>query len=64
MEEVRIIVEKEMWNVNDLKERFRPDSFVYQRAMQLGIPDGLARGLRADFRAFKPLWRQANQEGS
>lgn len=63
LEEVRVIVEREMWTVDDLKEMSRPDSFLYQRAMQLGIPDGLARGFRADFRAFKPLWRQVNKDG-
>jgi hypothetical protein len=29
----------------------------YKKAMELGIPDGLARQFRKDIRSFKPVWR-------
>lgn len=58
---VRKIIENEMWKLDDLQAMADPNSSVYQRAMQLNIPDGWARGFKADIHAFKPLWRQAHE---
>ena len=54
------IVDAQMWSINDLKGMSDTSSTLYRTAIQLGVPDGMARGFREELKAFKPQWRQAN----
>jgi hypothetical protein len=54
------IIMEQMWTVDDMKLMSDSSSSTYSRAMQLGIPDGMARSFRTDLRIFKPQWREAN----
>jgi len=43
-----------MWTLEDLKEINKPNSRIYELAIEAGIPDGLARGFKRDLKTFKP----------
>ena len=36
-------------------------SDIYKHAIDAGLPDGLIRGLKADLKEFKGLWRETYQ---
>ncbi len=57
--EVRRLVDNQMWSIDDLKEMSDTTSSIYRTAIQLGVPDGMARSFRGDLKTFKPQWRQA-----
>ena len=59
MQEVADTVHAEMWCINDLISMADPSCALYQLARQLGVPEGLARGFKADLKEFKPQYRQA-----
>jgi hypothetical protein len=50
-------VRREMWSIDDLKAMEDNTTVQYKRAMEVGLPDGLARQFHRDWRAFKPTWR-------
>jgi hypothetical protein len=56
--EIYQIVLREMWSIDDLKKMEDVITVQYKRAIELGIPDGLARQFRRDIRFFKPEWRR------
>jgi hypothetical protein len=56
--EIYQIVLREMWSIDDLKKMEDAITVQYKRAIELGIPDGLARQFRRDIRSFKPEWRR------
>lgn len=58
--EVYHIVDNEMWSVQNLQEMNETTSPRYQRAIALGIPDGVARAFKEELRLFKPVWNQGN----
>ncbi|MCJ1237713.1 hypothetical protein MMC14_005700 [Varicellaria rhodocarpa] len=57
--QVQRIVSTQMWSIDDLKGMSDPSSSIYNTAMRLDIPDGMARGFKEELKAFKPQWRQA-----
>ena len=57
LSEVKTIVEREMWSVEDLKNMSNPESRLYQTAIAKGLPDGLTRQFRKDLSRFKPVYR-------
>ena len=59
LQDVADTVQAEMWCMNDLISMADPSCALYQLARQLGVPDGLARGFKADLKEFKPRYRQA-----
>ncbi len=56
---VRVIVDAQMWSTNDLKDMADPTSAIYRTAIQVGVPDGMARAFKEDLKLFKPAWREA-----
>ncbi|MCJ1237945.1 hypothetical protein MMC14_005932 [Varicellaria rhodocarpa] len=59
LQDVADTVQAEIWCINDLISMADPSCALYQLARQLGVPDGLARGFKADLKEFKPQYRQA-----
>ncbi len=56
--EVLQLVNEQCWNIDDLKEMSHVDSSIYRTSVQKGIPEGMARGFKADLKLFKPEWRK------
>jgi len=56
---VRVIVDAQMWTTDDLKDMADSTSGIYRTAIQLGVPDGMARAFKEDLKLFKPAWREA-----
>lgn len=50
------------WSIDDLKAMSDPSSRLYQIAIDRGVPDGVARNLKADLKTFKPRWREAERQ--
>ena len=50
-----------MWGLDDMKAMADTSSDIYKHAMNAGLPDGLIRGLKADLKEFKGLWRETYQ---
>jgi hypothetical protein len=46
-----------MWSIEDLKTMANPASVIYTRALEKGIPEGMARNFSRDLRVFKRVWR-------
>ena len=59
LRQVSDTIKAEMWSIYDLATMSDSQSNMYRLARELGIPDGLARGFKADLREFKPQYRQA-----
>ena len=57
LSEIRAIVEREMWTVEDLRKMADPESRIYQTAIVKGLPDGFTRQFRKDMSIFKPIYR-------
>jgi hypothetical protein len=57
LKEILQIVTREMWTIDDLRKIEDPTTIQYKKAIDLGIPDGLARSFRRDLRTFKPAYR-------
>ena len=57
--QVQEIVLDQAWTIDDLKGMSDPSSRIYQIGIDRGLPDGVARNLKADLKAFKPRWREA-----
>ena len=55
--DVQRIADREMWSIDDLKTMADPSSIMYKIAMQKEVPDAMARGFKADLKAFKPEWQ-------
>lgn len=51
--EVRRLVEAQMWSIDNLKEMADSTSTIYLIALQLGVPDGMARAFKEDLKVFK-----------
>ncbi len=62
--DVQRTVAEQMWQINDLEGMSDTSSSIYHTAMTKGIPDGMARGFRANLKLFKPYWRQAQMAQS
>ena len=39
-------------------------SDIYKHAIDAGLPDGLIRGLKADLKEFKGLWREETYQAA
>ena len=51
----------ECWGLDDMKAMADTSSEVYKLAVSAGLPQGLIRGLKADLKEFKGLWRETYQ---
>ena len=53
--------DQECWDLEDMKAMADTSSEVYKIAISAGLPQGLIRGLKADLKEFKGLWRDTYQ---
>ena len=58
---VQDIVLDQVWTIDDLKGMSDPSSRLYEIATNRGVPDNVARNLKADLKVFKPRWREAEE---
>ena len=61
-ERVHTVVRSNDWYIKDIKAMEVPDSDMYRRAIQAGLTDGIARGLRGELRSFKPVYRRLKDQ--
>jgi hypothetical protein len=54
-------LEEQMWGLDDMKAMADISSDIYKSAIGSGLPEGLIRGLKADLKEFKPLWKEVYQ---
>jgi len=47
-------VNAQMWSTNDLKDMTDSTSAIYRTAIQVEVPDGMARAFKEDLKLFKP----------
>jgi len=52
-ETVKKIATKQWWNEADLKAMAIEGSSIYERAIRVGVPDGLARRFKKELALFK-----------
>lgn len=50
-----------MWGLDDMKAIADISSDIYKSAIGNRLPEGLIRGLKADLKEFKPLWKEVYQ---
>ena len=55
--EIKAIVDKEMWTVEDLRTMSDPSTRMYQRGLAKGLPEGMMEHFDEDFREFKAVYR-------
>ena len=60
---VERIVNAHAWELEDIKGMADDTSRIYARAVEAGIPDGIARRLHGDLHDFKIVWRDAHTKG-
>ena len=57
-------VQDNMWRVEHLKAMSNPLSNEYQVGLRHGLPDGMMRNFRVEFRAFKEYYRSREQQAA
>jgi len=56
--EMRLIVNAQMWSMNDLKDMTDSTFAIYQTAIQVKMSDEMTRAFKKDFKLFKSIWRE------
>jgi hypothetical protein len=54
----RLLVERELLAITDLRTMENPNSAAYKHAIASGMPEGLIRLFREELRTFKAIYRQ------
>ena len=56
--EMRLIVNAQMWSMNDLKDMTDSTFAIYQTAIQVKMSDEMTRAFKKDLKLFKSIWRE------
>ncbi len=56
--EMRIIVNAQMWFMNDLKDMTDSTSAIYWTAIQVKMLDEMTHVFKKDLKLFKSIWRE------
>ena len=57
MLEVYVIIDAQMWTIDDLKSMSDTSTTIYRTALGAGVPDSMARGFKDELKMFKIDWR-------
>ncbi len=56
--EMRVIVNAQMWSINDLKDMTHSTSAIYWTAIQVEMSDEMTHAFKKDLKLFKSIWRK------